>query len=150
MGRRAKRLLTNGGPRSKHRSSTSCHHVLSSLCLAHLASNSSQCLLSGNGDDWFRWAQGFTQSKWFSMVGLDKRLNPMRKRLSSKPTSATKLDDVDKWTRSTRWRPFSLYNGVRIYELYHTTKRRKSVWPCRKVQVGVGLKADDMNSHTPS
>jgi len=73
------------------------------------------------------------------MVGLDRRLNPLRKgQLTSKPTSATKLDDVDRWTRSTQWRPCSLYNGIRIYELYRGDRGNQGglALPCRKVQVG--------------
>ena len=52
--------------------------------------------------------------------------------------AATKLEDVDRWTRSTRWKPWSLYNGIRIYEINlppaaeNKAKRRP---PCRKVQV---------------
>ena len=74
-----------------------------------------------------RWSQGFSQSRWMSMVGLDRRLPASFRRAAAGasnrlgPTAATKLEEVDRWTRSTRWRPWALYNGLRIYELDHAT-----------------------------
>ena len=78
-----------------------------------------------------RWSQGFSlsQSRWMHMVGLDRRLTASFRRAAAGgagsnrlgPTAATKLEEMDRWTRSTRWRPWALYNGLRIYELDHAT-----------------------------
>lgn len=51
-----------------------------------------------------------SQSRWINLVGLDARFMPQRKRqLASRPTPATNLDDVDRWTRRSRWKPFAVY-----------------------------------------
>ncbi len=107
-----------------------------------------------------RWSQAFPQGRaWMSMVGLNRGGTKGR---GGGPhqgaTAATKLEDVDRWTRSTRWRPWGVFNGVRVYELDHvgrggakpaaatTTKGgvasllrggAPQPLPCRKVQVAV-------------
>jgi len=78
-----------------------------------------------------RMSQRFPQSRWMSMVGLDRRmprsLGGGSSSSSSKqrgvPRAAGMLEDVDRWTRATRWRPWGVYNGMRVYELDQVTTR---------------------------
>lgn len=124
-----------------------------------------------------RMSQRFPQSRWMSLVGLDRRMPRSLGQGSSSssnksgqqgvPSVAGMLKDVDRWTRATRWRPWGVYNGVRVYELDQVTTRTgvvkrppaststaaqkggskgglgtwgkaaKAPLPCRKVQVAV-------------
>lgn len=89
-----------------------------------------------------RMSQRFPQLRWMSMVGLDRRkphslsMGTTSSRSSSckqrsVPCITKRLENVDRWTRVTRWRPWGVDNGIRVYELDHVTIQTGVVqrWP---------------------
>jgi len=122
-----------------------------------------------------RWSQSFPGADWLSMVGLDRRLPARigkggsfkRSRRQDGQRPSNKLDDVERWGRAACWRPWGVYNGLRVYEIDHVTtrsgvvkrpaglrdglegqgnggstlfggRRSRPSFPCRKLQLRVG------------